>query len=116
LVLEISFYSASWTVMAAVGLVLTFVEQGLLDRARFGRFSFHVVESNALEELPPSSKRNNYPPFLEYLFDVGRQSAKAWLREHAAALGKRSSVDLRNVLQANVLAGLAEMNVAAAAE
>jgi hypothetical protein len=66
--------------------------------------------------LLPSSKRNNYPAFLEHLFEAGRQRAKAWLGEHATALGKRSSVDLRNVLQANVLGGLAEKNLAAAAQ
>jgi hypothetical protein len=66
--------------------------------------------------LPASSKRNNYPAFLEFLFEEGRQSAKAWLDEHATAIGKHSSVDLRNVLQANVLAGLAEKNLAPAAE
>ena len=111
-VLEISFNAASWTEMAAVGMLLTFVEQGLLDRDRFGRFRFHLVESSDLEKLPASSKRNNYPAFLEYLFEAGRQSAKAWLGEHATALGERSSADLRNVLQASVLAGLAEKNLA----
>jgi NTE family protein len=115
-VLEISFNAASWTEMAAVGMLLTFVEQGLLDRARFGRFRFHLVESHELEKLPASSKRNNYPGFLEYLFEAGRQRAKAWLGEHATALGKHSSADLRNALQANVLAGLAEKNLTAAAE
>ena len=115
-VLEISFNAASWNEMAAVGMLLTFVEQGLLDRERFGRFRFHLVESHELEKLPASSKRNNYPAFLEYLFEAGRQSAKAWLGEHATALGKRSSADLRNVLQANVLTGLAEKNLAAAAQ
>jgi NTE family protein len=114
--MEISFNAASWTEIAAVGILLALVEQGLLDRARFGRFRFHLVESHALEQLPASSKRNNYPAFLEYLFEAGQQCAKAWHGEHGTALGKRSSVDLRNALQANVLAGLAEKNLTAAAE
>jgi NTE family protein len=114
--LEISFNAASWTEMAAVGMLLSFVEQGLLDRARFDRFRFHLVESHDLEKLPLSSKRNNYPAFLEYLFEAGRQSAKVWLDKHATALGKHSSVDLRNVLQAKVLAGLDEKKLVPAAE
>lgn len=42
-VLEVSFNAASWMELAAVGMLLTFVEHGLLERARFGRFRFHYL-------------------------------------------------------------------------
>ena len=103
-VLEISFNAASWMELAAVGMLLAFVEHGLLDRERFGRFRFHVVLSSDLEKIPASSKLNNYPAFLEHLFDAGRRTAQAWCKEHGAALGKDSTVNLQNLLQANLMA------------
>jgi NTE family protein len=102
-VLEISFNAASWMEMAAVGMLLTFVEHGLLDRERFDRFRFHAVLSSDLEKIPASSKLNNYPAFLEHLFDAGRRTGEAWFEEHGAALGKQSTINLQKLLQANVL-------------
>jgi NTE family protein len=81
--LEISFNAASWTEMAAVGMLLSFAEQGLLDRARFDRFRFHLVESHDLEKLPLSSKRNNYPMFCR---------PKSWPRLDEEELGARRGV------------------------
>jgi NTE family protein len=103
---EISFNSASDTELAALGMLLTFMDEGLIPRGRFGRFRFHAIEASALlEELPLSSKRNNYAPFLEYLFDNGRQAAHAWLLTHADAIGERSTFDLRTFLQKEVWSG-----------
>ena len=115
-VLEISFNAASWMEMAAVGMLLTFVEHGLLERERFGRFRFHAVLSNDLEKIPASSKLNNYPAFLEHLFQGGRRTAEGWLAEHGAALGKRSTVNLQNLLQANVMADFVKRQEAAGKE
>jgi NTE family protein len=100
---EIAFNAASWTEMAAVGMLLALLEQGLLDRERFNRFRFHAVLSSELEQIPPSSKFNNYPPFLEHLFDAGRRTGEAWFKKHGAALGKQSTVNPQDLLQANVL-------------
>jgi NTE family protein len=102
-VLEISFNAASWMEIAAVGMLLAFVEHGLLDRERFDRFRFHAVLSSDLEKIPASSKLNNYLPFLEHLFEAGRRTAEAWFTEHGAALGKKSTINLQNILQASVL-------------
>jgi NTE family protein len=102
-VLEISFNAASWTELATIGMLLKFTDEGLLPRERFGRFRFHAIEANnQLEELPSSSKLNNYPAFLEFLHDNGMRTADAWLANHRAALGKRSTVDLQALLQTSV--------------
>jgi hypothetical protein len=55
-----------------------------------------------MERFPMSSKRNNYPPLLEYLFGVGRQAGEAWIAEHRDALGQRSTIDLERLLPVNV--------------
>ena len=49
-----------------------------------------------------SSKRNNYPPLLEYLFDLGRQAGDAWIAKHGDALGQRSTLDPERLLPVNV--------------
>ena len=98
-VLEISFNSTFWMELSAFGAILRLVDQGHLDRERFGRINFHAIEaSDTLEKLASSSKLNNYPAFLEYLFDSGRRSADAWLTRHSASIGKQSTVDLQKLL------------------
>jgi len=96
---EIGFNSTFWLELAAFGLILKFVDEGLLDRERFGRINFHAIEaSHELEKLDSSSKLNNYPAFLEFLFDNGRQTADAWFAQHRAAIGKSSTIDLKKLL------------------
>jgi hypothetical protein len=53
-----------------------------------------------MERFPMSSKRNNHPPLLEYLFDLGRQVGGTWIAEHGDALGQRSTIDLERLLPA----------------
>ncbi len=116
-VLEISFNAASYMELAAIGMLLKFMDEGLLPRERFGRFRFHAVQATELlEALPLSSKRNNYLPFLQSLFENGRRAADAWLATHAGAIGERSTIDLRNLLQAEVWAGPAQQPVHAPKE
>lgn len=99
---EIAFNSTFWLELGVLAIVLRFVEEGLLDRARFGRIRFHTIEaSSIMERFPMSSKLNNYPPLLEYLFDLGRQAGKAWIAEHGDALGVRSTIDLEQMLPVN---------------
>jgi NTE family protein len=100
---EIGFNSTLWLEIGVLAAVLRLVEKGLLDRARFGRIRFHDIEaSSIMERFPMSSKRNNYPPLLEYLFDLGRQAGEAWIAEHRAALGQHSTIDLERLLPVNM--------------
>ena len=99
---EIGFNSSFWMEIGALAAVLRLVEQGLLDRARFGRIRFHDIHASPImERFPMSSKRNNYPPLLAYLFDLGRQAGGAWIAEHGDALGQRSTIDLHRLLPVN---------------
>ena len=52
-----------------------------------------------MEKFPASSKANNYPAMLEYLFDLGRQTADAWLTRHGTDIGHRSTFDLQALCQ-----------------
>lgn len=51
-----------------------------------------------MEKLVPSSKLNNHMAFLEYLFDLGRNTADRWLKTNGNALGKHSTIDLQKLL------------------
>jgi NTE family protein len=96
---ELSFNTTFWMELSAIGAVLSLVEEGELDRERFGRFFFHAIEaSEELEKIPPSTKLNNAPAFLDYLFDLGRRTADGWIAKHGADLGRKSTIDLTKLL------------------
>ena len=98
-ILEVSFNSTYWLELSALGVILKFVDEGLLDRERFGRILFHSIEaSSVMEKFPGSSKINNYPALLQYLFDLGRKTADDWFAHHGAAIGQRSTIDLQALL------------------
>jgi len=108
-VTEIAFNSTFWLELSALGAILKLVEQGLLDAKRFGRFFFHAIEaSSELEKIAASTKINNSPPFLEYLFGLGRATAETWMQRHGADIGQRSSIDLTKLLRVGVAEEVAE--------
>lgn len=97
--LEISFNSTFWLEFSMFGFMSKLMDEGHLDRERFGRFHFHSIEASALmEKFPMSSKANNYPAFLKYLFDLGRQTADEWFTRHGTDIGSRSTLDLQKLL------------------
>ena len=98
-VTELSFNTSFWMELTALGAILQLVEEGELDRERFGRFFFHAIEaSEYLEKIPPSTKLNNAQAFLDYLFALGRTTADQWLARRGADLGRRSTIDLTKLL------------------
>jgi NTE family protein len=105
-VTELSFNTTYFLELAALGGLLVLVEEGQLDRDRFGRFNMHCIEaSELLEKIPPSTKLNNSPAFLEYLFDLGRSTADGWLARHGADIGQRSTIDLTKLVDRTVELG-----------
>jgi NTE family protein len=97
---EISHNSTFWLELGALAVVLRFVDE---RRSPFRRIRFHVMEvSPIIERFPVSSKLNNYPPLLEYLFDLGRQTCDAWIAQYGDALGQRSTTDVQQLLPGNI--------------
>ena len=58
----------------------------------------HRIASDTIAELGSSSKLNAEWEFLVMLRDEGRRSAEMFLAEHGADLGRRSSLDLDQLL------------------
>ena len=97
---EISHNATFWLELGALAVVSRFVDEG---RSPFGRVRFHVMEaSSVMERFPMSSKLNNYPPLLEYLFNLGRQTGDAWIAQNGDALGQRSTMDLQQLLPGSI--------------
>jgi NTE family protein len=98
--LEISQNSTFWLELGALAVVLRFVDE---RRSPFRRIRFHMIEANPImEKFPVSSKLNNYPPLLEYLFDLGRQTCDAWISQNGKALGQRSTMDIQQLLPGDI--------------
>jgi NTE family protein len=97
---EISHNSTFWLEIGALAVVFRFVDE---DRSPFGYVRFHVIEASPImERFPMSSKLNNYPPLLEYLFDLGRQTCDTWLGQHRDSLGRRSTMNVQQLLPGSV--------------
>ena len=59
---------------------------------RLRRLRLHRVDGGtALARFGADTKTHTSPAFLETLFDLGQQTADAWLHQHRADLGRRSS-------------------------
>ena len=97
---EISHNSTFWLEMGAIAVVLRFVDEG---RSPFRRMRFHIIEASPImEKFPMSSKLNNYPPLLEYLFNLGRETCDAWIAQNGDALGQRSTMDVQQLLPGSI--------------
>ena len=97
---EISHNSTFWLELGAIAVVLRFVDEA---RSPFGRARFHIIEASPImEKFPMSSKLNNYPPLLEYLFNLGRQTADAWIAQNGDALGQCSTLDVQQLLPGSI--------------
>jgi NTE family protein len=115
-VTEVSFNSTFWLEAAAIGMLVGMRDLGIIKGERFYRFNFHCIEaSSELEKIPASTKLNNSPEFLGFLFDLGRTTANAWLGRYGEAVGQRSTLDLTQFMQANIWAAAERRDQAAEA-
>ncbi len=68
---------------------------GRLDR-RIRKTRFHMIDTSDVKSLQRSdTKALAHGPFLEMLRDQGRDCGNAWLAEHYAAVGTRSSINVK---------------------
>lgn len=94
----LSFNSSLMREMRAIYFVGRLLEQGLLDKDKYKRLNIHTVNAESeMAKLHASSKLNSDPSFLDYLFELGRARASAFLDEHFDAIGKRSSTDVAEI-------------------
>ncbi|MEM9763877.1 MAG: patatin-like phospholipase family protein [Pseudomonadota bacterium] len=66
----------------------------------FRDMRIHIIHSRKrMRPLGASSKLNSEWAFLRHLFEIGRSTADTWLRNNFDDIGKRSTVDVREMFQ-----------------
>jgi len=96
---EISFNSTFLLELTAIAVIARMVEQGWIDSARVPELRFHRIDAgHILAALGASSKMNNSPEFVQHLFGLGSAAADDWLKVNGDAIGKRSTMDLSELL------------------
>ena len=97
--IEISFNSTFWLELSAIGLLLKFVDEGLLDRTRFGRFfSTSWRHTRSWKSSPCLASATTIQPFLSTCSTSAGSTADAWFADNGAAIGQRSTIDLQKLL------------------
>lgn len=96
---EISFNSALLHELRAIHMVNRMIERGETVPGSRRHVRFHIVTARKqMRHLDASSKLNADWNFLRHLFWIGREAASRWLQDHFDELGKRSTVDLDEML------------------
>ncbi len=102
---EITFNSSLLREFRAIDFVDRLLEEGRIDKDKYKHVLVHRIDAD--EEITPlgaSSKLNAEWPFLSHLFDVGQSAAKKWLNENYDHLGKRSTINIRELIDGGVRA------------
>ena len=73
--------------------------QGNTEGAQWAGMRIHRVGSEMLTELGASSKLNAEWAFFTLLHQEGRRAAQAFLEAHAMDLGRRSTLNIDDLLQ-----------------
>jgi NTE family protein len=91
----LSFNSSLMREMRAINFVNRLVESGFDDGGRLKKMLIHCVEAeDEMCKLGVSSKLNVEREFLGWLFELGRNRADAFLRDHFHKIGKDSSTSI----------------------
>lgn len=95
---EITFNASLISEMRAIDFVTRLLKEHKVDTDRYKALRLHMIaDERGLSAYDPSSKFNTDIGFLETLFELGRQAAGRWMRNHADDVGVRSSLDIGRV-------------------
>ena len=96
---EVSFNSATLKELRMIALLRRVADPGAGEGAAWASMRIHLIRNEGMVELGYSSKLNAEWEFLTMLRDRGRAAAAAFLTEHGADLGRRSTLDLDPLLE-----------------
>lgn len=95
---EITFNGSLLKELRSIDFVHRLLEEDRVDPKKYKDIKVHIVEAHdKLMEFGAASKINAEWAFLQHLFEIGREAAEGWLDENYKYLGKRSSVNLREM-------------------
>jgi len=99
---EVTFNFSLMAELRAIAFVQRLIEEDELkghEVNRLRRIHVHMIGcEDKMRALGLSSKYNIDLEFLNYLKDLGRETAEHWLHKHWDDLGKRSSLDIGKIL------------------
>jgi NTE family protein len=91
----LSFNSSLMREMRAIAFITRMIDKGFDDDGRMKKVFMHCIDAEQeLRTLGVSSKVNVEWSFLTWLFELGRQQADGFLRDHFDKIGNQSSVDI----------------------
>jgi NTE family protein len=96
---EVSFNAVLLKELRMMALLRQVADPGNTEGAKWAGMRIHRIESEMLTELGASSKLNAEWSFFTLLHAEGRRSAQAFLEAHAMDLGKRSTLNIDDLLQ-----------------
>jgi len=95
---EVSFNAVLIKELKMMALLRKVADTGTGEGAQWGRMRVHMVRNRIMEKLGASSKLNAEWEFVSMLRDEGRKAGEEFLAEHADDLGKRSTLDIDQLL------------------
>ncbi len=97
---EISFNSSLLRELRAIDFVKRLIEDGKMEAGKMKDVLVHMISDDELmNRMNVATKLIPNPVILDELFTAGRDAASAFLEAHLDDLGKRSTVDLRQMFQ-----------------
>lgn len=98
---EITFNASLLQELRAIDFVHRLLRDGRLQEGDYRDIKVHIIEARKqMRPLKASSKLDAEWRFLVHLRDIGCAAAERWIDRHFDALGKRSTVDLREMFAA----------------
>ncbi|MDX2485412.1 MAG: patatin-like phospholipase family protein [Pseudodonghicola sp.] len=95
---EISFNSSLLRELRSIDLIQRLMDEGELSRDRMKRVHVHMISDDKLmRELSVTTKMMPMPSVLARLKQAGRDAAERFLEQGAQHIGKRNSVDLKQM-------------------
>jgi NTE family protein len=95
---EVSFNAVLIKELKMMALLRQIADPGSGEGAQWARMRVHLVRNQIMTTLGYSTKLNAEWDFLSMLRDEGRKAADEFLTEHADDIGKRSSLDIDQLL------------------
>ncbi|WP_424363253.1 patatin-like phospholipase family protein [Methylocystis parvus] len=96
---EVSFNAVLLKELRMIAMLRQASDPGCREGARWANMRIHRIASQMMTDLNASSKLLSEWNFLCMLRDEGRRSAEAFLSTHGDDLGRRSTLDLDNLLE-----------------
>jgi len=95
---EVSFNASLLKELRMIALLRKVADPGHEEGGRWARMRIHMIATEAMKRLGVSSKLNAEWEFFCFLREEGRRRADEFLAAHAEDLGRRSTVDIEQLL------------------